>query len=149
MDAPGTKEGTLNAEENGPSCEAFPAPERRILCRNDVIVWRMSKACYGALDFAMNLSRAVSSKSNLQERPVSKVPVTISDSPRAQAKLYRDRHNKNVAKVLELIDELRSWISLCKPVESPQRYGNTSFRNWHLMLNEVRLALRVSQPEAF
>lgn len=37
------------------------------------------------------------------------------------------------------MDELRSWIALCQPVNSPQRYGNISFRKWHLMLKDVRI----------
>ncbi|TIA73772.1 hypothetical protein E3P89_00999 [Wallemia ichthyophaga] len=97
-------------------------PQRRIFTENDLHLWCTSKAYTGLTAFIVELNEAVVDKSmDLDSTGKSELD-SESDSP--------------INNLLSLIQTTDSWIDDITPVDSPQRFGNTAFRDWGRRLEE-------------
>lgn len=86
----------------------FLQPERAVKTITDMALWEKSEAYMEYTGFIATLNEAIKGK------PLS-VDCRISD---------------NVKKVLGLLETVDKYIDEFPPVEQPQRFGNTAFREW-------------------
>lgn len=97
----------------------FVEPERAVKSITDMALWEKSEAYMEYTGFIAILNESIKGK------PLS-VDCKISES---------------VTKVMDLLDTFDKMIDEFPPVEQPQRFGNTAFRDWltKLKINNTQL----------
>ncbi|XP_059049041.1 serine/threonine-protein phosphatase 2A activator-like [Achroia grisella] len=112
----------------------FVAPEKAVKTIADMAVWEKSEAYMEYTGFIATLNEAIRGK------PLS-VDCKIS---------------QNVTKIINLLDKIDKIIDEFPPVEQPQRFGNTAFRDWlakikstttHLLQEALDQKLHLAIPE--
>ncbi|CAG9576092.1 unnamed protein product [Danaus chrysippus] len=112
----------------------FLEPEKAVKSITDMAIWEKSEAYMEYTGFIATLNEAIKGK------PLS-VDCIISD---------------NVKKIVELLDKLDKLIDEFPPIEQPQRFGNTAFRDWLLKVKSkstqflqdaIDLPLHLAIPE--
>ncbi|XP_075981701.1 serine/threonine-protein phosphatase 2A activator-like [Anticarsia gemmatalis] len=91
-----------------PPNHRFLQPERAVKNITDMAIWEKSEAYMEYTGFIATLNEAIKGK------PLS-VDCKISD---------------NVKKLLDMLEKIDRIIDDYPPVEQPQRFGNTAFREW-------------------
>lgn len=91
-----------------PENHRFLEPERAVKTITDMAIWEKSEAYMEYTGFIATLNEAIKGK------PLS-VDCKISD---------------NVRKIADMLENIDKLIEEFPPVEQPQRFGNTAFRDW-------------------
>ncbi|XP_028164468.1 serine/threonine-protein phosphatase 2A activator-like isoform X1 [Ostrinia furnacalis] len=86
----------------------FVEPEKAVKTITDMAIWEKSEAYMEYTGFIATLNEAIKGK------PLS-VDCKVSE---------------NVNKVMDMLDKIEQMIEEFPPVEQPQRFGNTAFREW-------------------
>ncbi|XP_069939311.1 serine/threonine-protein phosphatase 2A activator isoform X4 [Cherax quadricarinatus] len=100
----------LDSNEN----HKFEVPQRAVFTPEDVKKWEQSNAYQDIIGFLTAMNTAVKGKKLSVECAVS--PVTVG--------------------LLNMLDTISHWIDDIPPVDQPQRYGNTAFRDFYAKLKE-------------
>ncbi|KAM3958297.1 serine/threonine-protein phosphatase 2A activator [Aphomia sociella] len=117
-----------------PANHRFIQPERAVKTITDMAVWEKSEAYMEYTGFIATLNEAIKSK-----------PLSVD------CKVSQD-----VTKIMKLLDKIDKLIEECPPVEQPQRFGNTAFRDWltkvklnttHLLQEALDQKLHLAIPE--
>lgn len=101
----------------------FLEPEKAVKSITDMTIWEKSEAYMEYTGFIATLNEAIKGK------PLS---VDCKVSP-------------NLLKIMDMLDKIDKLIENCPPVEQPQRFGNTAFREW---LTQVKSNSTVYLQEA-
>ncbi|XP_023934031.1 serine/threonine-protein phosphatase 2A activator [Bicyclus anynana] len=91
-----------------PAHHRFLEPEKAVKTITDMAIWEKSEAYMEYTGFIATLNEAIKAK------PLS-VDCKVSE---------------NITKLVNLLEKLNILITEFPPVEQPQRFGNTSFRDW-------------------
>ncbi|XP_071529591.1 serine/threonine-protein phosphatase 2A activator-like [Panulirus ornatus] len=106
----------------------FEIPKRSVLLPSDVKKWEHSNAYQDILGFLTAMNKAVGGKKLSAECVES--PVTTG--------------------LLKMLDTLSQWIDGIPPVDQPQRFGNTAFRDFYYKLKEnSEQVVKEALPEEF
>lgn len=97
----------------------FVEPVKAVKSITDMAIWEKSEAYMEYTGFIATLNEAIKSK------PLS-VDCKISE---------------NVTKLVNLLEKLNKLIDEYPPIEQPQRFGNTAFRDWLAQVKMVSTAL--------
>ncbi|KAJ3151182.1 hypothetical protein HDU86_006173 [Geranomyces michiganensis] len=113
-----------------PPEHVFSTPVKRINDQASLTTWLGSDAFARLLGFCQQLNDAVIGKKVSDQCPL----------------------NETGEKILEVLGQLDAWIDEIPPQESPQRFGNKSFRTWidRLEANAERLTVLIypARPQA-
>ncbi|CAK1600137.1 unnamed protein product [Parnassius mnemosyne] len=91
-----------------PPNHRFLEPEKAVKTITDMTIWEKSEAYMEYTGFIATLNEAIKGK------PLS-VDYKIS---------------KNVTKIMDMLEKVDKLISDFPPIEQPQRFGNSAFRDW-------------------
>lgn len=106
----------------------FEVPQRAVFTPEDVKKWEQSNAYQDIIGFLTAMNTAVKGKKLSVECTVS--PVTVG--------------------LLNMLDTISHWIDDIPPVDQPQRYGNTAFRDFYAKLKENgEQVVKEALPEDF
>ncbi|KOB68456.1 Serine/threonine-protein phosphatase 2A activator [Operophtera brumata] len=117
-----------------PANHRFLEPVKAVKSITDLAIWEKSEAYMEYTGFIATLNEAIKGK------PLS-VDCKVSD---------------NVTKMLKMLDIIDNFIDDFPPVEQPQRFGNTAFRDWlnkvkqittQLLQDALHLKIHVAIPE--
>lgn len=97
----------------------FVEPEKAVKSITDMAIWEKSEAYMEYTGFIATLNEAIKSK------PLS-VDCKVSE---------------NVTKLVDLLEKLNKLIDEYPPIEQPQRFGNTAFRDWFAKVKMVTTVL--------
>lgn len=112
----------------------FLEPVKAVKSITDMAIWEKSEAYMEYTGFIATLNEAIKAK------PLS-VDCKVSD---------------NVMKILNLLDKIDLMVDEFPPIEQPQRFGNTAFRDWltkvkqnttQLLQEALHLKLHLAIPE--
>lgn len=130
--------GDVAKDENVPSSlpvnHRFLEPVKAVKSITDMAIWEKSEAYMEYTGFIATLNEAIKAK------PLS-VDCKISE---------------NVTKILNLLDKIELLMDEFPPVDQPQRFGNTAFRDWlikvkqnttRLLQDALHLELHLAIPE--
>ncbi|XP_073947144.1 serine/threonine-protein phosphatase 2A activator-like isoform X1 [Choristoneura fumiferana] len=117
-----------------PTNHRFLEPERAVKTITDMAVWEKSEAYMEYTGFIATINEAIKGK-----------PLSVDC-----------KVNDNVKKLLHVLEEIGKYIEEFPPVEQPQRFGNTAFREWLekvkcnttiLLQGMLELPLQLAIPE--
>ncbi|XP_063634202.1 serine/threonine-protein phosphatase 2A activator-like [Cydia splendana] len=91
-----------------PPNHRFQEPEKAVKTITDMAVWEKSEAYMEYTGFIATLNESIKSK-----------PLSVDC-----------KVNNNVMQLLHVLEEINDMIDQFPPVEQPQRFGNTAFRDW-------------------
>ncbi|XP_039765946.1 serine/threonine-protein phosphatase 2A activator-like [Pararge aegeria] len=105
----------------------FLEPEKAVKTITDMAIWEKSEAYMEYIGFIATLNEAIKAK------PLS-VDCKVSE---------------NISKLVNLLEKLDKLINDFPPVEQPQRFGNTAFRDWlaKVKMNSTAMLQEVINPE--
>lgn len=101
-------DGKMEKAPTLPINHRFLEPEKAVKSITDMAIWEKSEAYMEYTGFIATLNEAIKGK------PLS-VDCKISN---------------NVSKFIKLLEKIHKTIDEFPPVEQPQRFGNTAFRDW-------------------
>ncbi|KAG6455537.1 serine/threonine-protein phosphatase 2A activator [Manduca sexta] len=138
MNADSSIGDSIKKDENAPpvlpASHRFVEPVKAVKSITDMAIWEKSEAYMEFTGFIATLNEAIKGK------PLS-VDCKISE---------------NVTKIMNMLDKIDKMIDEFPPVEQPQRFGNTSFRDWlikvkanstTLLQEALHLNLHLAIPE--
>ncbi|XP_063373364.1 serine/threonine-protein phosphatase 2A activator-like [Cydia amplana] len=91
-----------------PPNHRFREPEKAVKTITDMAVWEKSEAYMEYTGFIATINESIKSK-----------PLSVDC-----------KVNNNVKQLLHVLEEINKMIDEFPPVEQPQRFGNTAFRDW-------------------
>lgn len=97
----------------------FRAPSRGVMTPADLATWERSQAYQEIVGFLLAANNAVKGRGSVPAPPMSAA----------------------VAGLERLLARLRQWVELHPPVDQPQRFGNTAFRDYYARLKKEGEAL--------
>ncbi|XP_048005853.1 serine/threonine-protein phosphatase 2A activator-like [Leguminivora glycinivorella] len=97
-----------NIVSSVPPNHRFIEPEKAVKTITDMAVWEKSEAYMEYTGFIATINESIKSK-----------PLSVDC-----------KVNNNVMQLLQVLEEIGKMIDEFPPVEQPQRFGNTAFRDW-------------------
>jgi Phosphotyrosyl phosphatase activator len=117
---------------------AFVTPEKLIKTPNDIEKWHKSET-YSVIYTFLSISYMLTSYPSFTLQDYIRFITGIGDGLK-----NKKIHDPNIAigesaqKLIDLLETLSGWVDDIKPFETPNRFGNKAFRDWHAKLKEVR-----------
>ena len=105
--------------EATPSPPSFAVPVKCVLSLPDIDKWQESLGYQDLILFIQHVGKAGENKKTSDECSMS----------------------AGVTKVVELLQQLSSWVSEVPPEAHPQRFGNKAFRVWHARVKDSAASL--------
>ncbi|TRY63461.1 hypothetical protein TCAL_07952 [Tigriopus californicus] len=94
---------------------AFVTPEKLIKTPNDIEKWHKSETYSDYIRFITGIG------DGLKNKKIHDPNIAIGESAQ---------------KLIDLLETLSGWVDDIKPFETPNRFGNKAFRDWHAKLKE-------------